>query len=167
MIAASCQYRSHSRPEGIESCDCEALLGAVTSHTRAATTRGLDYCAECSGAIGEWVPWATHSTVASCHCGEPIAYGFDGDPTHHRDMCEHCDAVRCDAHPDVSCSERVAVEESSPGISALTELVLLTDEIPGVAVETPGGEVWLHTTHQVTDWLREHIAHVRNGERWA
>lgn len=36
---------------------------------------------------------------AFCHCGEPIAFGFDGDPTHHRGMCDHCDAVRCDAYP--------------------------------------------------------------------
>lgn len=32
-------------------------------------------------------------------CGEPVAYGFDGDPTHHRGMCKDCDAVRCDAYP--------------------------------------------------------------------
>lgn len=34
-----------------------------------------------------------------CHCGEPVIYGYDGDPTHHRGMCEHCDSVRCDAYP--------------------------------------------------------------------
>lgn len=34
-----------------------------------------------------------------CHCGEPVTYGYDGDPTHHRDMCADCDAVRCDAYP--------------------------------------------------------------------
>ena len=37
--------------------------------------------------------------VDACHCGEPVDYGFDGDPTHHRGMCAHCDAVRCDAYP--------------------------------------------------------------------
>lgn len=36
---------------------------------------------------------------ATCHCGEPLAFGFDGDPNHHRGMCAHCDAVRCDAYP--------------------------------------------------------------------
>lgn len=35
-----------------------------------------------------------------CHCGEPVVYGYDGDPTHHRGMCEYCDAVRCDAFPE-------------------------------------------------------------------
>lgn len=34
-----------------------------------------------------------------CHCGEPVVYGFDGNLTHHRGMCEYCDAVRCDAYP--------------------------------------------------------------------
>lgn len=34
-----------------------------------------------------------------CHCGRPVAYGFDGDPTHHRGMCAECDARRCDAYP--------------------------------------------------------------------
>jgi len=34
-----------------------------------------------------------------CHCGEPVTYGYDGDPTHHRGMCAHCDDVRCDADP--------------------------------------------------------------------
>lgn len=34
-----------------------------------------------------------------CHCGTPVAFGFDGDPTNHRGMCARCDAVRCDAHP--------------------------------------------------------------------
>jgi hypothetical protein len=35
----------------------------------------------------------------TCHCGEPVTYGFDGDPIHHRGMCAHCDRVRCDAYP--------------------------------------------------------------------
>lgn len=38
-------------------------------------------------------------TTKVCHCGGTIVYGYDGDPTHHRGMCEHCDAVRCDAYP--------------------------------------------------------------------
>jgi hypothetical protein len=35
----------------------------------------------------------------TCHCGQPVVYGFDGDATHHRGMCELCDSVRCDAYP--------------------------------------------------------------------
>ena len=35
----------------------------------------------------------------TCHCGEGVAYGYDGDPTRHRGMCADCDAVRCDAYP--------------------------------------------------------------------
>ena len=37
--------------------------------------------------------------VAVCHCGDPVHYGYDGDPTHHRGMCAHCDPIRCDAYP--------------------------------------------------------------------
>lgn len=33
-----------------------------------------------------------------CHCGRPVTFGFDGDPSHHRGMCADCDAVRCDAY---------------------------------------------------------------------
>ena len=40
-----------------------------------------------------------------CHCGRPVRYGFDGDPTHHRGMCEDCDSVRCDAYP-LECPHR-------------------------------------------------------------
>lgn len=34
-----------------------------------------------------------------CHCGRPVAFGFDGNPDHHRGMCSGCDSVRCDAYP--------------------------------------------------------------------
>ena len=34
-----------------------------------------------------------------CHCGEPVRYGYDDNPQHHRGMCDHCDSVRCDAYP--------------------------------------------------------------------
>lgn len=34
-----------------------------------------------------------------CHCGAPLRFGYDDDPTHHRGMCAHCDSVRCDAYP--------------------------------------------------------------------
>lgn len=35
----------------------------------------------------------------SCHCGEPVEFGYDGDPSHTRGLCKDCDAVRCDAYP--------------------------------------------------------------------
>lgn len=35
----------------------------------------------------------------TCHCGEVVSYGFDGNPEHHRGMCAHCDPIRCDAYP--------------------------------------------------------------------
>jgi hypothetical protein len=34
-----------------------------------------------------------------CHCGQPVAWGFDGNQDHTRGMCKHCDEVRCDAYP--------------------------------------------------------------------
>lgn len=43
--------------------------------------------------------FAEQHEVEKCHCGEPVVYGFDGDSTHHRGMCQHCDAVRCDTDP--------------------------------------------------------------------
>ena len=35
----------------------------------------------------------------ACHCGEPVVFGYDGDPSHTRGLCADCDAVRCDAYP--------------------------------------------------------------------
>ena len=35
----------------------------------------------------------------SCHCGEPVVFGYDSDPSHTRGLCSDCDAVRCDAYP--------------------------------------------------------------------
>lgn len=35
----------------------------------------------------------------TCHCGDPVTYGYDGNAQYHRGMCEHCDAIRCDAYP--------------------------------------------------------------------
>lgn len=34
-----------------------------------------------------------------CHCGSVVVYGYDGNPTHHRGMCESCDTHRCDVDP--------------------------------------------------------------------
>jgi len=46
-----------------------------------------------------------------CHCGNSVAWGFDGDQNHTRDMCEHCDSVRCDAYPG-ACN--VTIKENNP-----------------------------------------------------
>lgn len=35
----------------------------------------------------------------NCHCGQPVAYGYDGNPLHSRGLCSDCDLVRCDAYP--------------------------------------------------------------------
>lgn len=42
-----------------------------------------------------------HASEATelCHCGRLVAYGYDGDPSHHRGMCGDCDAARCDVDP--------------------------------------------------------------------
>lgn len=70
-----------------------------------AETTGDDYPAwsqphspACSG-DHETLMGETACVLITCHCGEPVVYGYDGDPAHHRGMCEHCDAVRCDAYP--------------------------------------------------------------------
>lgn len=65
--------------------------------------------------------WAEHyrkvrATPEACHCGQPFAYGYDGDPTHHRGMCEHCDMVRCDAHPGECGREDASV--TAPGLGS-------------------------------------------------
>ena len=35
----------------------------------------------------------------ACHCGDPVTFGYDSDPSHTRGLCADCDAVRCDAYP--------------------------------------------------------------------
>lgn len=40
-----------------ETCDCPARLALVVTHTRSSTPAGPDYCAECSEAVSEWMPW--------------------------------------------------------------------------------------------------------------
>lgn len=64
---------------------------------------------------GQWCPlcgWDVREGArlvacecTTCHCGRPVAFGYDGDPTHHRGMCADCDAVRCDAYP-MDCTHR-------------------------------------------------------------
>lgn len=51
--------------------------------------------------------------LPTCHCGRLLAYGFDGDPTHHRGMCEDCDAVRCDVDPS-QCPYRATLAAPVP-----------------------------------------------------
>jgi len=54
-----CQRRPHYG----EPCDCEARLAQVFTHTRTSTGGyGPDFCAECSQAINEWVPWPCEAT---------------------------------------------------------------------------------------------------------
>lgn len=45
------------------------------------------------------------------HCGQPPAYGFDGNPNHHRGMWTHCDPVRCDVDP-AACGRPQAKRQS-------------------------------------------------------
>ena len=39
------------------------------------------------------------STTMACHCGRPVVFGYDDDPSHTRGLCRYCDAARCDAYP--------------------------------------------------------------------
>lgn len=40
-------------------------------------------------------------TFEYCHCGEPVAFGFDSsNPHRHRGMCQRCDDLRCDIDPN-------------------------------------------------------------------
>lgn len=52
--------------------------------------------------------------VIACHCGRPVAYGYDGDPSHHRGMCQACDLARCDAYPQ-DCPNRATTTEGDQG----------------------------------------------------
>jgi hypothetical protein len=52
--ANACQRRPHYPGE---TCECEERLSLVVTHTKTSTDRGPDFCAECSEAIAEWVPW--------------------------------------------------------------------------------------------------------------
>lgn len=37
--------------------------------------------------------------MSTCHCGQPqVWHGYDQD-SWTRNLCEHCDSVRCDAYP--------------------------------------------------------------------
>ena len=52
----------------------------------------------------DWTLYHRHKITVtqylpSCHCGDPVTFGYDGDPTHTRGLCEDCDTVRCDAYP--------------------------------------------------------------------
>ena len=62
---------------------------------------GYDYM--CPNCVTPWKCNGPHLLPGEdpvlCHCGDRVQYGFDDDATHHRGMCVHCDAVRCDAYP--------------------------------------------------------------------
>lgn len=62
---------------------------------------------ETSGAVSTEPTGSGSGTAPEpCHCGEPVVYGYDGDPTHQRGMCRRCDLVRCDAYPGACDVER-------------------------------------------------------------
>lgn len=71
------------------------------------------YYAGIAGGLDHWVVQARQLCLGHlpedclCHCGQPVTYGYDGDPTHHRGMCADCDAARCDAYP-MDCPKREA-----------------------------------------------------------
>lgn len=51
------------------------------------------------GEIFERLGLLEYKTRRICHCGIPVAWGYDGNPEHHRGMCIRCESVRCDAYP--------------------------------------------------------------------
>lgn len=53
----ACGWRSHSRPEGYEVCDCAERLAAVNTHSVARYGNDPAHCQECSAAVQEWVTW--------------------------------------------------------------------------------------------------------------
>lgn len=60
---SECQRRPHYG----EACDCAARLAQVITHTRTSTGGyGPDFCAECSEAISEWVPWPCEAKRSPC-----------------------------------------------------------------------------------------------------
>lgn len=90
---------------GIEGCDCD---DPYTFPDGTVMVPSFCECHDCY-VCGE-INCGGHLT---CHCGEAVAYGYDGDPTHHRGMCEHCDAVRCDAYPGACTTTVIAPAESA------------------------------------------------------
>lgn len=44
-------------------------LSVETDHTRTPTDAGPDFCAECSAAAGEWVPWPCPPSGICFFCG--------------------------------------------------------------------------------------------------
>lgn len=46
----------------------------------------------------------------TCHCGQPIHYGYTDNPTDHRGMCAHCDDLRCDTDPG-ACKPNMRLQE--------------------------------------------------------
>ena len=99
-----------------ERTENELLNQAVREAMRRKRTcdEDCDYCvgyrhaleAVTEAAIRVFQPADPAEKDARCHCGRPVAFGFDGDPNHHRGMCSECDMVRCDAYP-LDCPYRV------------------------------------------------------------
>lgn len=55
-----CRYGPHMYDEP---CKCAERIAQVVTHTRTQTDQGPDFCAECSEALSEWVPWPCPTSV--------------------------------------------------------------------------------------------------------
>lgn len=77
-------------------CSCTPKVSHTIGCPVVTGPNDCEYCGCTRDARGD-CPWCDPQDL--CHCGDQLAYGFDGDPTHHRGMCAHCDAIRCDAYP--------------------------------------------------------------------
>lgn len=102
-----------------------------------ATNESLDNGAPCkylAGHLGVNIPHTTANGIwwyseaededdKTCHCGQPVTYGFDGHPNHHRGMCKDCDPVRCDVDPEAC--------KTTNGVAKLdySNVPLQTDEV--------------------------------------
>lgn len=123
---------------------CKVMWDAECSDgLRAATSPDLLAMARALAAAGLLATKGS-GTDEACHCGEPVAYGYDGDPTHHRGMCNECDSVRCDAYPGACTAHALAAAgllatrtEAEIKAEALREFA---DELAAIARE--GNDDW-------------------------
>lgn len=97
-----------------------------------------------------------------CHCGEPVVFGFDlAHPTHHRGMCGHCDAVRCDVDPG-ACNQRARDERVEWRVETdQTEDEFGTDE--------QGAREWLAHCREHPDWMPARLMRrtiITNTSEW-
>lgn len=85
---------------------CKAATGSATpqedTHTRTSTSAGPDYCAECSAAINDWVPWpcpAASGSAAPDDVTRPVAPRVAGG------ACDLCGGI---SYHTVSCPSVIA-----------------------------------------------------------